>query len=450
MLIVALTWLSLAAVTRCTSLFYIYEWPASVVDSWPSDFTFTKRLSFERQFEANHGVGRRVGDEQGVYHTHQYSLFRTFLARLRESTYRTLDPTQASLFFVPYDVGMDSTTRTSDGAMAQTHCPRGHEANTLLANSTYFLRKKGRDHVVLHSINQMMMFYVEASCRRFYQLCYNCIKLSIDTYSEKQYRELLSVGEMSHMWVSIPFPSNYHYHGEEGEVGVANTKKWYHLAYVGSDWITAKKQRELRIALRQECYRRSNPFSMSRPDIPKGSYTRRGEGDDAQSDCLFTDMASHNSMTVGMFHFIPPSRQAWGLVPSKVRNPYALSTLCLMPGGDFPSRKGVLDAMLTGCVPVFFQQSTAITQWPWHWGTIDTARSCTILVSREDFLRDMKGGFDYLISLAKNQSFVQDKLKCIDRVASRMQYNLPGAGPSSIVDAVDVILARLLFQSEKR
>ena len=144
----------LAHVAPSPLLFYIYEWPAPVVDSWPTDFTFTKRLSFESHFEANHAVGRPVNDgkqSNGFYHTHQYSLFRTFLGRLRESALRTRDPAQASLFFVPYDVGMDATTRSTDGAFAHTRCPRSPEANRLLSNSTFFKRKEGRDHALYGS-----------------------------------------------------------------------------------------------------------------------------------------------------------------------------------------------------------------------------------------------------------------------------------------------------------
>ena len=44
--------------------------------------------------------------------------------------------------------------------------PRGPMANRLLLNSTYFQKNEG-DHVVLHSINQVMLFHMEAECRRF-------------------------------------------------------------------------------------------------------------------------------------------------------------------------------------------------------------------------------------------------------------------------------------------
>ena len=43
------------------------------------------------------------------------------------------------------------------------------------------------------------------------------------------------------------------------------------------------------------------------------------------------------------------------------------ATFCLEPGGDSPYRKGVFDALLSGCVPVLFSQQLARVA-PWHRG----------------------------------------------------------------------------------
>jgi hypothetical protein len=174
---------------NASNLFYIYDWPESVVDVTPKAFTH-HRLSMTADFLDNNGLGRVVDEKQGLYHTHQYSLFLTFMARLKESPYRTLDPEHASLFFVPYDLGMDSSTRQNDGALASTRCPHMKEAYTLLEESKYFQRKQGQDHFILHSINQMMLYYTPEKCLELYKLCFDCVKLGIDSYTEKHYREL--------------------------------------------------------------------------------------------------------------------------------------------------------------------------------------------------------------------------------------------------------------------
>lgn len=429
--------------------FYIYEWPASVVDSWPKDYTFSKRISVEKEFRANHGVGEQLDERLGLYHSHQYTLFSTFLSRLRESKLRTRDPSKASLFFVPYDIGMDSTTRSSDGALTQTRCPRVSEAYQLLQNSTYYQRNLGADHFMLNTINQMMLFFLTDECREFFKLCRNCFKLGIDSYEKSLYKELNTYQEMYHRWISIPFPSNYHYSPLMKESSPDfKEQRWYHIAYVGSDMVTARKQKELRIALRQECHRRSDPIFLINQGVHEQSedkqYLERGRGSQAQSDCFVTNMDTHDSMSSSMFYEMPTDKQGEEAA-TRTTHPYTLATFCLMPGGDFPTRKGVLDALLAGCIPVVFQESTAISQWLWHWGNVGVARSCLHLVSRDDFVGSPRQSFDELLSLAANTSFVAAKRRCMHEIGHRMQYNLPGSGAYEMVDAVDVVLARLLF-----
>uniref|UniRef100_A0A0E0ISY3 Exostosin GT47 domain-containing protein n=1 Tax=Oryza nivara TaxID=4536 RepID=A0A0E0ISY3_ORYNI len=42
------------------------------------------------------------------------------------------------------------------------------------------------------------------------------------------------------------------------------------------------------------------------------------------------------------------------------------STFCLQPQGDSYTRKSAFDAMLAGCIPVFFHPGTAYVQYTWH------------------------------------------------------------------------------------
>lgn len=46
---------------------------------------------------------------------------------------------------------------------------------------------------------------------------------------------------------------------------------------------------------------------------------------------------------------------------------YYASTFCLQPPGDDIGRKGIVDALLLGCIPVLFHSGQS-RLWPWHWG----------------------------------------------------------------------------------
>eukprot|EP01034_Spumella_vulgaris_P022542 gene22542-28674_t len=117
--------------------------------------------------------------------------------------------------------------------------------------------------------------------------------------------------------------------------------------------------------------------------------------------------------------------------------PYAVSRLCLMPGGDFPTRKGFLDGMLSGCVPVTFQLASAQDQWPLHWITKDTAMRCTVYIPRDSAMRDMHTTFNRLLTLSVDRAVMTDKLKCMREVSQRFQYSLPDIrGSGEEVDAL--------------
>ena len=60
------------------------------------------------EFYENDGFGKTLDRQQGLFATWQFSLFKNLMARLRVSEHRTLDSTKASIFIIPYDMGVHS------------------------------------------------------------------------------------------------------------------------------------------------------------------------------------------------------------------------------------------------------------------------------------------------------------------------------------------------------
>ncbi|XAR58190.1 hypothetical protein NMG60_11026603 [Bertholletia excelsa] len=52
--------------------------------------------------------------------------------------------------------------------------------------------------------------------------------------------------------------------------------------------------------------------------------------------------------------------------PDRVINTFLSSTFCLQPPGDSFTRRSTFDSILAGCIPVFFNESSAYTQYVWH------------------------------------------------------------------------------------
>ncbi|KAF9616720.1 hypothetical protein IFM89_031996 [Coptis chinensis] len=52
--------------------------------------------------------------------------------------------------------------------------------------------------------------------------------------------------------------------------------------------------------------------------------------------------------------------------PYRYMRPMLKASFCLQPPGDTPTRRSTFDAILAGCIPVFFEESSAKTQFGWH------------------------------------------------------------------------------------
>ena len=88
------------------SLFYIYDWPPFIDDVWPpQNSTLHPKSGYDHGFYANRGAGQAIAPDVGLFQTWQFSLYKTLMARLRTSEFRTRDPSKATAFIIPFDLG---------------------------------------------------------------------------------------------------------------------------------------------------------------------------------------------------------------------------------------------------------------------------------------------------------------------------------------------------------
>lgn len=130
-----------------------------------------------------------------------------------------------------------------------------------------------------------------------------------------------------------PFPSDVHWSSQLSRPypWERNHTRKFLLAYGGSILSYDKFVEKLRTKLADQC--------KASPDICiTGGY---GTGRD------FTALANHNG--------------------SLIYNLYNNSVFCINPPGDLPTRKGLFDSMLLGCIPVTFNPLTASAMYTWHW-----------------------------------------------------------------------------------
>ena len=85
------------------ALFFIYDW-GKYLDLFPND----PNMSEWQDYRSNHGAGKLINAKRGLFNTYNYALHKISMTRLSLHQLRTDDYYKAKLFFIPYDMGIDT------------------------------------------------------------------------------------------------------------------------------------------------------------------------------------------------------------------------------------------------------------------------------------------------------------------------------------------------------
>ena len=168
--------------------FYIYDWPD----------VCAKLYCGGRQ---NSGAGRVLIASDGIYNTYQYALFDLMYSRALKDPRRTLNPNEATTFFIPYDSHVDAMTYVNSKGITEWSWDLGTadqavKVHDLLQASPYFQKKKGKDHFMIIGWNAAMFFFVlKPQSIPLFRLCKNCTKLAIEDFSFLCNRSALTLPE---------------------------------------------------------------------------------------------------------------------------------------------------------------------------------------------------------------------------------------------------------------
>lgn len=111
---------------------------------------------------------------------------------------------------------------------------------------------------------------------------------------------------------------------------------------------------------------------------------------------------------------------------------YYQSTFCLQPPGDAITRRGVVDSLLLGCIPVLFHPGQ-LDMWPWHFGW---GRNASILIPTSRYGETMR------ILKAVGPQEVERIRSSIRENAHKLVYRFHGDGEAND-DAVSILLTAL-------
>lgn len=446
--------------------FYIYEWP-DLVDRY-ANFTDRSHLSHGVEFPAwitHYGAGRRVDPVQLEHKTSQFGLFKIMFERALIDPRRTMDPSKASSFLIPFDVGMHTCFLENNGRMRRSGCPLAPTVEERLEASEWFTRNHGHDHLMIFAINYNMNYFSGApKCTSLMRTCWNCTKLAIDEYLfTAKHRDFESKNRGIN-WHAVPFPSDYHFsnlgtrlmageeppseqlgsrrsllgfggggakaggggasggggkkshkhkkgHGnkghdeiEKGDAGIDKAELDETKKAHGGGWVPPWQ----RVGEKKEVL-----VSFT------GSPRRFNEHSTKIREALVAQCANHTQCVHG--HYKHDAKASNNELARK-------SLFCLQPPGDMPSRKSLFDTILSGCIPVLFHPLTARFMYEWHWSQ-DLWKEVSVSFDSSDdnhALIDQKQDFiARLIAMAESeQEELRMKQMKIQEFAHQLQYSL--------------------------
>jgi len=357
-------------------LFYMYELEEKYWWAWPQPESDCTKNKYVKNIYANlSGIGPPISVDDGLFLTWHFSLFSSLYNRYKRSKRRTMDPSKASIFIIPYDLALDGyTERLTCLNKNPLRCNPNHvwELQMMLKKSKYWHRHKGADHVVLWSLHQYHAY--PRTCDTFMRKF--CEKCTITCY-------WMDYAIQDNRYVSIPFPSGYHYHDDIKKLpwDTRTAALRDSLAvYIGSTLTITPYHTAIRKTMTAQCDRKKNCHWMR---IFHSS-----------TDTRFVDF-----MTV-----------------------YKRAIFCLCPPGDDPGRKAVFDAIVSGCIPVVFHESTIYNQYPWHFSE-ETALDISVFIPGQQLVDGKLNMMKILSEISED--VIKKKQAAIEKLAPKLQYSIP-------------------------
>uniref|UniRef100_A0ACD5WF26 Uncharacterized protein n=1 Tax=Avena sativa TaxID=4498 RepID=A0ACD5WF26_AVESA len=258
---------------------------------------------------------------RGWYATHQFALDAIFHARMRRYDCLTNDSSAAAAVFVPFYAGFDFA-RHHWGYDNATRDAASRDLARWLVGRPEWRRAGGRDHFLV--AGRTAWDFRRDTCTSP-NWGTNLLLLAAAKNMTVLVVESSAPGLGNDM--AVPYPTYFHPRTDADVV----------------DW-----QRRIESSGR--------PWLMSfvgapRPGDPRSIRSQIIAQCGASSACRQLGCATG----AGQCH-----------TPGSIIRLFRSSTFCLQPPGDSYTRRSAFDAMVAGCVPVFFHPASAYLQYRWH------------------------------------------------------------------------------------
>lgn len=349
---------------------------------------------------ANQGLGRPIADmgSPSWFATHQFIAEMIFHARMENHPCRTWDPHVATLFYVPFYGGLHASSKFREPDLTERDA-LAVELIEYVLRQPWWNRHGGRDHFLALGRTAWDFMRTEGptdfGANRLLYLppVKNMSVLTVERHPWK--------GSNQH---GIPYPSYFH-----PSTSVEMTT-----------WM--KKMRRVR---------RLHLFSFVGP--PRVGVEKAAIRDEIIRQCAESSRCDLVKCSAGASKCHEPA---------EVVRVMSRSEFCLQAPGDSFTRRSTFDSIMAGCIPVFFSEHTAYSQYEWFLPVNRSTYSVYVEESSD-------GSIEGLLARIPREEVRKMRNTVIDLIPT-LTYFHPNATEVGFRDAVDVALLHLSKHVESR
>ncbi|EFJ11280.1 galactosyltransferase-like protein [Selaginella moellendorffii] len=379
---------------------YVYNLPAQLNEGLVKkcDKQLVCWLDFCRHLE-NYGFGQAIDRSAGWYATDAYMLEVIFHSRIRNYSCLTNDSSRADALFVPYYAGFDALQYLYSGGCVKTMQDRhGVELAKWLEKQAgdAWKRWNGRDHFMVMGRTSWDFAVARGSWGTGIQGLDHVANMTTLYIERNPWKE---------NQVAVPYPTSFHPSNATQLNAwirtVATSRRKYLLSFSGGIRATMKDATSVRSTLLRQCQKRAELC--------------------VHVDCGGSLKCGHDPR------------------PSVAK--FLESEFCLQPRGDTATRRSAFDAIISGCIPVFFHHDSAYSQYVWHLPS--DPGSYSVFIAEESITGGGVDVVEFLSSLPGER--ILELRSSVVSLIPRLIYRMPGGeNGSGFEDAFDVSLREVL------
>ncbi|KAL6954680.1 hypothetical protein U1Q18_042467 [Sarracenia purpurea var. burkii] len=384
---------------------YVHEIPKQFNDDLVEHCRSLSNWTNMCQYTANAGLGQRLpGDKvfsnAGWFGTHQFSLEIIFHNRLKQYECLTKNSSMASAIFVPYYAGLDVARYLWGSSMAARDFG-SLELYKWLRQQPEWKTMWGRDHfLVAGRITWDFRRGVDEDSAWGN-------KLMILPESKNVTMLTIESSPWNANDFAIPYPTYFHPSADEEVFRWQNRmrrlKRRYLYSFAGAP--RPNIEDSIRNELMTQCLNSRRKCKLL--------------------ECRTAGNKCHK--------------------PAYLMRTFESSVFCLQPPGDSFTRRSTFDAIVAGCIPVFFHPASAYVQYLWHFPK--NYDKYSVLIPEDDVKKDTVSIERELekIPKAKVSAMREEVIKLIPKVI----YADPRSRLETIEDAFDLTVKGVLERVER-